>query len=326
MNEQGHGGQMKRYLKSVLPMPIIKAAGHLLAPLEHAIEFTLDAVRYMRHSSPRDGVVGPGDSVNRLEAQITKDYHRVEKGLTLPTPRRPFGVDVHARLSSLVPEAKRRHPDAAYVAYAEDALSALSKWNESGEIDDLVSPSVTDSAPSLGSEELQRFFSSRRSVRNFDTARPVFREELSRATAWALNTPSVCNRQAGRVHYFTEKSEVESVLRLQNGNAGFRSSVGAVAVVTVDSRLFTGATERNQRWVDGGLFAMTLVWALHGVGLQTCMLNWSATNKSSQRLRQVAGIGSHEDIVVLIAIGHADHGHRVARSERRHLEEVMKFA
>lgn len=317
---------MKRYLKSVLPTPIIRAAGHLLAPLEHAVEFYLDAFRYMKHSSPRDGVVGRGDSSTKLEAQITKDYHRVEKGLTLPNPRRPFGVDVHKRLSTLVPEAKRRNPEAAYVGYAEDALSALSTWNDSGSIDDLVSPSVTEDAPGLDSNDMHRFFSSRRSVRNFDPARPVEREKLSLATKWALNTPSVCNRQAGRVYYFTDKSEVENVLRLQNGNAGFRSSVSAVAVVTVDSRLFTGATERNQRWVDGGLFAMTLVWALHGVGLHTCMLNWSATNKSSQKLRQATGIEGHEDIVVLIAIGHADRGHRVARSERRHLEEVMKFS
>ncbi|MEJ1194031.1 nitroreductase family protein [Pseudarthrobacter sp. CCNWLW207] len=177
----------------------------------------------------------------------------------------------------------------------------------------------------MDQDELEEFFTTRRSVRNFDPARSVAKEQLALATTWALNTPSVCNRQAGRVYYFTEQSDVERVLRLQNGNAGFRSSVSAVAVVTVDSRLFTGATERNQRWVDGGLFAMTLVWALHGVGLQTCMLNWSATNKSSQRLRRETGIDGHEDIVVLIAVGHADQGHRVARSERRGLEQVMKF-
>lgn len=314
---------MKRYLKKALPRPVLRAAGRLLAPAEHAVEFSIDALRYLRHSSPRDGVVGPDDSASRLEAQITKDYHRVEKGLTLPQPRRPFGLDVRDRLSTLVPEAKRKHPDAAYIRYAEDALNALAVWNESGHIDELVSPPTSGKISSFSNEELGTFFATRRSVRNFDATMPVDDDQLRLATTWALNTPSVCNRQAGRVHYFTKKDDVERVLSLQNGNAGFRASVGAVAVVTVDSRLFTGATERNQRWVDGGLFAMTLVWALHGAGLQTCMLNWSATNKSSQRLRSAAGIDGHEDVVVLIAIGHGDRGHRVARSERRDVDQVM---
>ncbi|MBO1267721.1 nitroreductase family protein [Arthrobacter cavernae] len=317
---------MKTILKEILPRPLIRLVGRLIAPFEHVREFSIDAWRYLKHSSPRDGVVGPADGVARLEAQITKDYHRVEKGLTLSEPKRPFGIEVHNRLSSLVPQARERVPQASFVRFADDALEALASWNELGTINSLVSPEVSNTAGRLDDATLSTFFSTRRSVRNFDTAKPVDTALLRQATMLALNTPSVCNRQAGRVHYFTDKFDVERILRLQNGNAGFRASVGAVAIVTVDSRLFTGATERNQRWVDGGLFAMTLVWALHGVGLQTCMLNWSATNRRSQLLRAETNVDAHEDIVVLIAIGHAQEGHRVARSERRQLHEVMTLA
>lgn len=99
--------------------------------------------------------------------------------------------------------------------------------------------------------------------------------------------------------------------------------VPVVAVVTVDSRLFTGTHERNQRWVDGALFAMSLVWALHGLGLSTCMLNWSMNNAASNRLRAAAGLPEHEDVVVLLALGYAATGCRVARSPRRDLDQVL---
>ena len=89
--------------------------------------------------------------------------------------------------------------------------------------------------------------------------------------------------------------------------------------------MFVGPDERNQRWVDGGLFAMTLVWAFHALGLSTCMLNWALPNVSSNRLRELAGIPDGEDIVVLIAIGHAAEGARVARSEKRSVDDLGIF-
>jgi nitroreductase len=315
--------KMKDFIKKVAPPPILRAAGKVIGPFENVREFALDALRYSRHSSSRDGVTGPTDHFSELEAQITKDYHRVEKGLTLPEPKRPFGLEVKERLRALVPEAKRREPEAPFVTYAEDALLALERWNCEAEIDDVVSPVNSLQRHKLSRANLESFFGSRRSVRNFDAETPVSIDDLEQATAWALNTPSVCNRQAGRVRYFTNEADIIRVLKLQNGNAGFRTNVRTVAVVTVDSRLFTGANERNQRWIDGGLFAMTLVWALHGVGLSTCMLNWSASNEQSARMRAAAGLDDYEDIVVLIAIGHPLSGHRIARSERRSVKDVM---
>lgn len=315
--------EMKDFIKRVAPIPILRVAGRVIEPFEHVKEFTLDAIRYSRHSSSRDGVTGPRDHLRELEAQITKDYHRVEKGLSLREPKRPFGAEVQERLRCLVPEAKRRDSEASFVAYAEDALGALERWNLAAQIDDAVSPVNPHANHDLPHSSLETFFGSRRSVRNFDFSKPVPTDDLVQATTWALNTPSVCNRQAGRVHYFSKAEDVTRVLELQNGNAGFRANVKTVAVVTVDSRLFTGANERNQRWVDGGLFAMTLVWALHGVGLSTCMLNWSASNEQSAKMRVAAGLEDYEDIVVLIAIGYPQPGHRIARSERRSVTDVM---
>jgi len=172
---------------------------------------------------------------------------------------------------------------------------------------------------------LEHFFSSRRSVRAFDTSKKVDSVAIQQAAAMALSTPSVCNRQAWRLHVFTKSEDVSRVIRHQNGNAGFGGAVPALAVVTVDTRLFAGAAERHQRWIDGGLFAMNFAHGLHARGLATCMLNWSMKNEASNRLRESAGIPAHEDIVMLIAIGHTESEFRVARSPRRSISDVLEI-
>jgi hypothetical protein len=48
-------------------------------------------------------------------------------------------------------------------------------------------------------------------------------------------------------------------LSYQNGNSGFGHTVPALFVITSDMRIFEKSGERNQGWVDGGLFAMALV-------------------------------------------------------------------
>lgn len=127
------------------------------------------------------------------------------------------------------------------------------------------------------------------------------------------------------MHFYRDRDEIGAILRIQNGATAFAQTVPALGVVTARRAMFVGPDERNQRWVDGGLFAMTLVWAFHALGLSTCMLNWALPNVSSNRLRELAGIPDGEDIVVLIAIGHAAEGARVARSEKRSVDDLGIF-
>lgn len=70
---------------------------------------------------------------------------------------------------------------------------------------------------------------------------------------------------------------------------------------------------------------MSFVWALHALGVQSCMLNWSMPNRATAALRRVAGIDEGEDVIVLVAIGHRAGGSRVARSERRPAADFIKL-
>jgi nitroreductase len=308
--------------RSGYPMRRLK---RMVARLKGPSEFWLDSYRYFRHAAPQDGHVDASLRGRNLECQLTKDYHRVEKGLALRAPRAQFGSDVMARLGMLIPVAKSLHPDASYGRFAEESAAALTRWNGGQGIDSEVAPpSESLPQPEWDPKFVDSFFNTRRSVRQFDPSKPVSVELLESAVRLASSTPSVCNRQPWKVRFFTGNG-AQQVLKYQNGNSGFRNEVPCVALITVDSRLFAGANERNQPWIEGGIFAMSLVYALHGLGLQTCMLNMSVLNSHAASVRKAAGAEDAEQIIMMVAVGHATEKYRVARSPRRTVAEIMEI-
>lgn len=290
-----------------------------------ATAFWRDYRAYRRDAAPPDDAVTAATSGVHHEAQLTKDYHRVEKGLSLRAPSRPFGAAVDARLQLLLAGAATDAAHPPYVGYAQDAREALATWNSGGAVAEGINiPPIP--RPEIAPELLEQYFTSRHSVRDFDDERLVDPALVAEAVRLATYTPSVCNRQSGRAHLFQGAEASENVLVHQNGNRGFRAQVRSVIVVTSERRLFAGAEERNQRWIDGGLFAMTLVWALHGLGVASCMLNTAASHERLDALRKAADIPENEDIICMIALGYPSaEGIRVARSPRRPLEQVLRI-
>jgi len=169
-----------------------------------------------------------------------------------------------------------------------------------------------------------RFLQTRHSTRQFSHA-PIDPEQIAAAVSLAQRAPSVCNRQAGRVHIFNETEKARAVLAHQVGNGGFGHQVPAVAVVTTDLRCFSGAKERNQSFIDGGLFAMCFLLGLHAQGLAACPLNWSVYWNRDQALRRTAGIPDHENIIMLVAFGHYPDHFTYAKSTRLRTSDVATF-
>lgn len=288
-----------------------------------ARETARDGFRYARLSAPSDGASGVNVGPRQLECQITKDYHRIEKGLALPSPKVPFGRDVERRLRrDLARYLPMDGSDPEVVELGRTALGELVQWNAGEGFAENATKKAVE-VNSLSPDVLASFFNSRSSVRDF-AARDVDPELIRTAVGLARATPSVCNRQAWAVHAFHDPARRVAVLELQNGNAGFRHKIPCVLVVGVDVRLFAGSGERNQRWVDGGMFAMSLVWALHGMGLASCMLNWSVEHAQTAMLRMIAGLPDYEDVITLIAVGHPLTDFRVARSRRRPVDDIFR--
>lgn len=262
------------------------------------------------------------DDLEYLRSRLAVLVHGLEKGATYPRPRRPYGVgriqDIKSLLACIDLESRPVDRDDA-----DSAVEAVEEYNDGAAISDEISPRCDWSGVRLDPEKTEKFVRSRHSIRNFDREREVSDELIRTAVRLAGLTPSVCNRREYRAHFYSEPEQIRRLLELQNGNVGFRETIPRLIVVSVRRSSFSGAGERNQRWVDGGLFAMSLVWLLHSVGLGTCFLNWSEVSWKTCALRGVGDIPASEDIVVLIAVGYPKSGYRVPRSSERPLKDIL---
>lgn len=165
---------------------------------------------------------------------------------------------------------------------------------------------------------------SRHSIRHFSDA-PVDPALIQRAIEIAQKTPSVCNRQSWRVYCVREPDLKQRVAQLQGGNRGFGEQIDTLLIIASDLHSFFAINERNQAYVDGGLFSMSLMYALHYQGLGTCALNWSADVRKDRRLKKVAGIPDCMNIIMLMAVGQLPDTLRVARSVRRDCQTMVEM-
>jgi len=288
-------------------------------------QFEIDARRYHKYSIPGGGNERFDTMTGmQLDAAATRHSHRVEKGFSLPETKRPFGVRATPALTRALANADAAD-GALFVTEAKEVLEALEQWNEHGVLDERIAPRG-DALPvnPLDPETLATFITSRHSIRDFEQ-RPIDRALVTEAVRLATYSPSVCNRQGFRAYYFDDRADIDRILEIHDGSRGFGSRVPGLFVVTWDIRAFETALERNQGWIDGGLFSMTLLLALHGLGLGAVPLNWSRLNAATDELRERAALPEHENVVMLIAAGHPAEGYRVARSTRRPLSQILRI-
>jgi nitroreductase len=99
-----------------------------------------------------------------------------------------------------------------------------------------------------------------------------------------------------------------------------------VIIVTSDLRYFTGTAERYQGWIDGGMFSMLLLLALHAQGVGAVSLNWSVNNERDRELRNAVAIPEYERVIMLIGCGHPTPEALIPVSARRRADDVVSWA
>ncbi|GHD56389.1 nitroreductase family protein [Jeongeupia chitinilytica] len=300
-----------------------------------------DLKRYRQAS----GLLQPGRR-QVLQAHIIKSYHRVEKALALPDPRPGFGEHAVQLLLGEVDDYLTHYGADHCVAGALNTLDEYLAFNTSkgvdvsvvrGRVDALRSRSGLAANPAHGGTRLtsrseilaaipvgmDAFFAHRFSVRQF-AERTVAPELLTEAIVMAQKTPSVCNRESGHVFVVKDKARIAELLAFQNGNRGFGHQADTLLVVASRLPCFHTVGERYQHWIDGGMYAMSLVYALHALGLGSCCLNWSVEPHEDAAFKQAAGIADDYTVIMLLAVGHLpEHDFKVAQSPRRPIAEVM---
>lgn len=281
----------------------------------------------------------------RLQYYLTKHYHIIEKGLALPLPKLGFGqpkilniikvAEIYENSygeDKLILSIKKAlvgyldfHVDKGYPLPA-DFHSILKKYLKRGNSDYLNAEGglkfkSKDSLKNLDLQTYSHFVKGRHSVRDFSDE-DVPRGLLNSIVNIAQYTPSVCNRQAWKAHCYNQRDIIKKILSMQNGNLGFTDTINKLIIVTGDAKGFSG-NESNQIFIDGGLFSMNLLYAIHAAGLGACPLNTCVSFRQELRIKSIAKIPDNERVIMMIAIGCLKDNFHVAYSARNSLDQVL---
>ncbi|MFN3021595.1 nitroreductase family protein [Chryseobacterium sp. TY3] len=271
------------------------------------------------------------------EAYLTKQYHILEKGLALPKTRKNFGIEKINKLIKISEEYHNKFGTSDLLKTIASALHSYLNYNKEFELanSDLYKSIVqfidkhnTNNNGGIKLinptyfPEYELFVKNRSSIRIFNNVE-VSNDLILKAVEIAKFSPSVCNRQSWKVHLYNPEDS-QQLLRLQDGNNGFGHCINKLLIVTSDSKSFT-KHESNQIFIDGGLFSMNLILALHSLELGSCCLNLCVPYIKEKQIKKEARIEESERLIMMIGVGHFNNNTKVAMSHRKNNSEILKL-
>ncbi len=287
---------------------------------------------------------------NALEAKIYRQTHVLEKGLSLSSPKETWGGGKAIELLDYIDELTVYGYKIEESSAAQNAIGVLQKFLSHHEqrgffptdiierVNKLQHFLVSNKYENFGTVESTRqemakashsefpdFFMSRHSLRQFSD-RTVDIDDIKKAVRLAMHSPSACNRQSTKVYFYSSADVNRKLGREILGNSGFEDEVKNYLVITGDLSSFYGSLERNQVYVNGGIFIMALVEALHYFGLASCILQSNECSKTDLQIKKVCGnIPENEKIIGFIAVGYYKESFAYAVSNRKDLDEILKI-
>ncbi|MEA4918558.1 nitroreductase family protein [Proteiniphilum sp.] len=277
----------------------------------------------------------------QLQSKITISYHDLERGLSLKEPRPGFGVKAATELIRLLNFYFDKFGKDDLTDNVIDVLNEWISYNSNNnkclsifegirfELKEKCNESLTggtvtyrDFKPEIHSFNYSAFVKSRFSLRNFGPER-IPDEVIKKSVEISIYSPSACNRQPVKIHVLKNKSDIIELGKLQGGTNGFVESIDKLIIVTADLRTSIYYKERNQHYVDGGVFAMNLLLALHSLGVGAVILNWASDPKTDKQTYNLLGIPKRETIVVRIAVGSYPKNFKVPKSLKRKPDEIL---
>lgn len=289
------------------------------------------------------------DSFEKIEAKIILDYHSIEKGLLFKKMKPRFAeVRIKNLHTNLNKDIVKSNINLSQINVAYQIMCEYYQLHQKIEFDisdyftleqyEFYRNSLNQTYSDIfnGSIEYQKedfyknnedcfeiFSQSRKSIRNF-TGEKIDISIIKKAVKLSLNAPSVCNRQSSKVYLFEDKKIIDEVLNIQGGMSGYTKNIHQLLILTTDRNYFYTIGERNQMFIDGGLFLMNLLYSLHFYKIANCPANWGKTMTEEKSLNKYIEIPESEKIICMIPIGVAEQDFRVPLSRRRDVNEIFK--
>jgi len=164
---------------------------------------------------------------------------------------------------------------------------------------------------------------SRHSCRQY-AEKSVNKETIMKAVDCAMLSPSACNRQCVRAHYYDSPEMIKSIILAQKSDVQWCLKAKGLFIISADREYFRDYVERNQKMFDAGLFSMTLCLSLHNEGIGSCFKMAQKDQAIDKETKRIANIPDSEDICVLLLVGYYPETKVVyAKSSRVNLDEVL---
>jgi nitroreductase len=329
---------IKYKIKSLLPKRLLYF--YHLGTARRAADYDLRRRVY-------DKVYNDG-AAEKVKRDLTLLYHIVEKGLTMPVPRPGFGKKVVIDLCNVVLRYERMNLAQDQMEFVQ-SVTVLKEYNklhkEIGfQLDDDVIERLNrvvnrfDNVKGLEQIDISEmeyfknvnapfdvFCRSRFSVRNY-TNKEIPLEVLYDCIDLAQKSPSFCNRQPTRVYIVKSEATKQAILDVQNGNRGFGHLAETLIVLSSVISTTKDIHERFENHLNGGMFAMTLLNALHFNKIAACSLNWSVSSDKDITMRKLLNIPENEVVLLVISCGYPPENFKMAASPRKKANEITSIS
>lgn len=289
--------------------------------------------------------------LNRLEADIIRFTHAIEKGLSIDQPRPGFGIiKINHLLNMITTFANKKNADEECVLMAiatlkeyfafEDSISFTSEdyeRNKTGfnnflssnridykKIDSSYGGTISIERKEAMKKSFSELVFARHSIRAF-SKEPVPLETLKNALQLAQRAPSACNRQAVRIYLVNKNSNRKELYEWLTGVGGFEQDVDKYILITGKVTAYQ-TYDMNQHIVSAAFYAAYLTLALEEAGVAACVIQrplfrddeWINIAKKYQ-------IPDDEQIVLAMALGMKKDVYKVPRSHRYSLDKIFKI-
>lgn len=270
---------------------------------------------------------------------LRRSIHRIEKGLCAPNRRDVFATSyIEHTVENYI--ACQNTSDQGLLWWAHDVLAQyfLSIGNQPAinraranfqKREFLSSPFSEPQTPfrlkkqsRIDYEQMATLAMDRRSVRHFQD-RPVEMRDLQKAAQIALMSPSACNRQPLNFYYFTKRADIEAVASIPKGAKGFMHQIPLLVAIVGDLSAFAGEDDRHVIYIDGGLAAMSFMYALESLGLSSCPINWPSDTRTDRRFQKLLGTHRAQRVILLIAVGYQKAEGLVPRSTKKNVSDFL---
>ncbi len=283
-------------------------------------------------------------SINSLEGKIIKRTHSLEKRLSFENPNPKYGKSKVYQLVDLLNEYEDKGLDnerikgwslsvihqmvesyfnreekkllESKIKYIEPFEGVVSESDNGGYFK-FEKKSITN----IDEFSFKEFAFSRHSIRSFVGTVP--NEIIEKAAEVALKSPSNCNLQPIRIYQINNKEKLKQILQLQRGNKGFNSDIHQLIVFVANLSNYSGFRERNQCFIDTGIFSISFAYALHDLGYGSCMLNWASTVKEDKSVNNILNLPHGHIVTLTMAIGEIPETVNVPKSLRRRPKEII---